>query len=164
MKRYRRPLPGYLQMDFKYTPFLVEGKKTYQLSVVDHHSSWRFIRSFQDRKIETVIHFLNELERAVPFPMVQIQTDNALEFTDKFSNHNRGLKPTDCHDFDVWCKDRGIEHKLIPIGEKEINGKVENTHRFDDREFFSQINVSTFNELELATRQYNQRWNEERPT
>ena len=164
MKRYRRPLPGFLQMDFKYTPFLVEGQKSYQLSVVDHHSSWRFIRSYQDRKIETVIGFLDELEKAVPFPIEQIQTDNAVEFTDKYSSHQRGLKPTECHVFDVWCRKRGIEHKLIPIGQKEINGKVENTHRFDDREFFSQIRVSTFSELELATRDYNRRWNEERPT
>ncbi len=164
MKRYRRPLPGYLQMDFKYTPFLVEGEKSYQLSVVDHHSSWRFIRSYQDRKVETVIGFLNELDKTVPFPIEQIQTDNAMEFTDKFTSYQRGLRPTESHAFDVWCRKREIEHKLIPIGQKEINGKVENTHRFDDREFFSQINVNTFSELELATRDYNRRWNEERPT
>lgn len=164
MKRYRRPWPGFLQMDFKYTPFLLEGKRTYQLSVVDHHSSWRFIRSFQDRKSETVLNFLNELESEIPFPIEQIQTDNATEFTDKFSSQLQGLRPTESHVFDIWCRKRGIEHKLIPVGEKEINGKVENTHRFDDREFFSQTKVNTIAELEVATRHYNQRWNEERPT
>lgn len=164
MKRYRRPWPGFLQMDFKYTPFLLEGKQTYQLSVVDHHSSWRFIRSYEDRKITTVLKFLNELEKEVPFPIEQIQTDNAMEFTDKFSSYHKGLKPTECHDFDIWCRHRGIDHKLIPIGQKEINGKVENTHRYDDREFFSQINVSTYAELEKATREYNHAWNDKRPT
>lgn len=164
MKRYRRPWPGFLQMDFKYTPYLLEGKQTYQLSVVDHHSSWRFIRSYQDRKIDTVIKFLNELEKEVPFPIEQIQTDNAMEFTDKFTSYHKGLKPTECHDFDIWCRHRGIQHKLIPIGQKEINGKVENTHRYDDREFFSQIAVSTYGELERATREYNELWNDKRHT
>jgi transposase InsO family protein len=165
MKRYRRPWPGYLQMDFKYTPFLINEEQTYQLSVVDHHSSWRFIRQYRDRKIETVLGFLNELEKEVPFFIVQLQTDNAMEFTDKYSQHNWTLKPTEKHELDKWCAERGIEHKLIPIGEKELNGKVENTHRFDDREFFSQnLDVNSFEELEIRTRIYNHRWNNERPT
>lgn len=164
LKRYRRPWPGYLQMDFKYTPFLVENKKTYQLSVVDHHSSWRFIRSYENREIKTVMNFLNELIKEAPFIIFQIQTDNAVEFTDKYSSHYKGLKPTECHEVDVWCASYGIEHKLIPIGQKEINGKVENTHRFDDREFFSQTKANTYEELRRATITYNQYWNEGRPT
>lgn len=164
MRRYRRPWPGYLQMDHKYTPYLIEGKQTYQLSAVDHHSSWRFIRTYQDRSVGSVVSFLNELEREVPFEIVQLQTDNAMEFTDKFSSHQRGARPTYTHEVDVWCIQRGIEHRLIPVGEKEINGKVENTHKFDDREFFSQIMVNTFAELKLATNDWNHKWNHERPT
>jgi transposase InsO family protein/transposase-like protein len=164
MRRYRRPWPGYMQMDFKYTPYLLEGRKTYQLSAVDHHSSWRFIRSYENRTLKNVINFLDELEKAAPFFIVQIQTDNAMEFTDKYSLYNRGLGPTETHEVDVWCSDRGIEHKLIPIGVKELNGKVENTHKWDDREFFSQIKVTTYVELEIATRKYNLHWNEDRPT
>lgn len=164
MKRYRMPWPGYLQMDFKYTPYPVGGRQTYQLSAVDHHSSWRFIRSYQDRRLETVLNFLNELEKAAPFFIIQIQTDNAMEFTDKYSSLQKGLMPTFTHELDVWCINRGINHRLIPIGEKELNGKVENTHKWDDREFFSQINANTYLELEVATREYNRHWNEERPT
>jgi hypothetical protein len=36
LKRYRRPFPGYLQMDFKYVPYEIEGQQFYQLSAVDH--------------------------------------------------------------------------------------------------------------------------------
>ncbi len=39
LKRYRRPLPGYLQMDFKYVPYKINNEQLYQLSCVDHHSS-----------------------------------------------------------------------------------------------------------------------------
>jgi transposase InsO family protein len=164
MKRYRRPWPGYLQMDFKYVPYLIEGRQVYQLSAIDHHSSWRFIRSYPYRKLETVIKFLDELESVVPFEIIQIQTDNATEFTDKFSSFERGRRPTYTHEVDVWCMQRGIEHRLIPIGEKEINGKVENTHKWDDREFFSQIEVHTIDELQVETKDWNRRWNEERAT
>ncbi len=164
MKRYRRPWPGYLQMDIKYVPYLIDGRQIYQLSAVDHHSSWRLIRAYPDRTTATVLKFLNELESIVPFEIIQIQTDNATEFTDKFSSYERGRRPTYTHEMDVWCMERGIEHRLIPVGEKEINGKVENTHKWDDREFFSQISVNTLEELQVATREWNQRWNDERPT
>ena len=164
MKRYRRPWPGYLQMDFKYTPFLVENKQCYQLSVVDHHSSWRFIRTYENRKTETVLAFLNELEKECPIPIFEIQTDNATEFTDKFSSHYKGKMPTYNHELDVWCRERNIHHRLIPVGVKEINGKVENTHKWDDREFYSQVQVTTVESLKAATKEYNRVWNEDRPT
>lgn len=163
MKRYRRPWPGYLQMDHKYTPYLIEGRQCYQLSAVDHHSSWRMIRTYSDRTIISVLKFLNELESLCPFEMIQIQTDNAVEFTDKFSSQ-KGVMPSYNHEVDVWCRERRIQHKLIPVGEKELNGKVENTHKFDDREFYSQIEVYTFTELQQATIEWNRRWNDERPT
>ncbi len=53
-------------------------------------------------------------------------------------------------------------HRLIPIGQKELNGKVENTHKQDDREFFSQIYPKTLAGIQMATISYNQRWNSQR--
>ena len=161
MKRYRRPWPGYMQMDFKYVPYLIEGQQYYQLSAIDHHSSWRFIRLYANRKLSTVVEFLNQLEINAPFEIIQIQTDNASEFTDKFTANANTLF---VHEFDSWCIQRQIEHKLIPIGQKEINGKVENTHKWDDREFFSQNNPCNFLELEVLTRKHNLKWNDERYT
>lgn len=163
LKRYRRPIPGYLQLDIKYVPYLVEGRQLYQFSAIDHHSSFRFIETYKDRSLPTVIDFLEGLEFAMPFQILQIQTDNAAEFTDKYSA-GQALAPTGAHDFDLWCEQREINHRLIPIGEKELNGKVENSHRWDDREFYSQIDPQSFEELRLLTKDYNERWNFERPT
>ena len=161
IKRYRRPWPGYMQMDHKYVPFLLDRKQYYQLSAIDHHSSWRFIRVYPDRKTSTVIEFLNELQANAPFEIIQLQTDNAAEFTDKYTaNYN----PLFVHEVDAWCRQRQIEHKLIPIGQKELNGKVENTHKWDDREFFSQINPINFMQLQQLTKEHNYKWNEERET
>lgn len=161
-KRYRRPFPGYLQMDFKYVPFLIHGKQYYQLSCVDHHSSWRMIRMYPTKCRQVVRQFLDELIELCPFPIIQMQTDNDVAFTNKFV-----AKPSlaaTIHPMNVWRDKHDIEHRLIPVGEKELNGKVENTHRQDDREFFAWINPGSLEELRAMSRAYERRWNNERAT
>lgn len=163
IKRYRQPIPGYLQMDFKYVPVKVEDRQYYQLSAIDHCTSWRFIRSYQNKGEEQTLEFLQALYRECPFAIIQIQTDNDAAFTDKYSV-GLGIKPTGTHPMDQWCWMKGIRHKLIPVGEKEINGKVENSHKFDDEEFYSQNTFKTFTELQTRIYAYNDRWNNRRPT
>ena len=107
--------------------------------------------------------FLAELEREYPFAIIQIQTDNGTEFTDKYRLNGGGIV-TGWHPLDMWCAKHGIEHKLIPIGVKELNGKVENTHGFDDREFYSQNTFKNFASLERNMRGWNERWNGSRHT
>lgn len=128
LKRYRRVLPGYLQMDFKYVPYLIDGKQYHQLSCIDHDSSWRLIRNYKNKNIDSVKLFLAELNEYCPFPIVEIQTDNDTAFTDKFSSK---IGVTGDHYLDQWCQQRGIHHRLIPVAVKELNGKVENTHKQD---------------------------------
>lgn len=161
LKRYRRPLPGYLQMDFKYVPYLIQGKQYYQLSCVDHHSSWRFIRCYLYKNATCVTMFLEDLLEHCPFPIIEIQTDNDAAFTDKFIS---GIGVTGDHLVDLWCKRNGVIHRLIPVGIKELNGKVENTHKQDDREFFAMNDFNTYESIELGTRGYNERWNNLRAT
>jgi transposase InsO family protein len=163
LKRYRRPLVGYLQMDVKFVPYRLNGRQYYELNAIDHHSSWRFIRVYERHGIEEVLHFLSEMEKEIPFPIVQIQTDNGPEFTDKFTAQG-GRRVVGTHVMDVWCRDRGIDHKLIPVGEKELNGKVENSHKFDDREFYSQKDFVSLEYLQSEMILYNHYWNKERPT
>jgi transposase len=159
LKRYTRPTPGYVQMDIKYVPYLVEGKTYYEFNAVDHHSSWRLIRAYRDKSYYSLNSFLAELERQCPFAIIQIQTDNGKEFTDKYRVNGDG-HPTGKHPLDQWCNKHQIEHKLIPIGVKELNGKVENTHGFDDREFYSQAKgFKTYESLERNVRGWNERWN-----
>ena len=149
-------------MDFKYVPYLVEGRQVYQLSCVDHHSSWRLIRDYPNKNEAAVLAFLDELLAVCPFPILEIQTDNDAAFTDKFSSGRN--EPSGLHAMDRWCKKHFVHHKLIPVGQKELNGKVENTHKFDDREFFSQIQCLNLTSLRMQTDLYNNRWNEKRKT
>ena len=161
-KRYRRPLPGYMQMDVKYVPYRIDGKQFYEFNIVDHHSTWRCLRLYRNITHENMVHFLGIVESECPFPVFEIQTDNGGEFTDKYRNGN--VKPTGHHPVDLWCKQKEITHRLIPIGEKELNGKVENTHKQDDREFYAKDQAKTFEKLELQMRSYNERWNTQRAT
>lgn len=69
-----------------------------------------------------------------------------------------------CKRIMMWRDKHDIEHRLIPVGEKELNGKVENTHKQDDREFFAWVNPSALEELRAMSRAYERRWNHERAT
>lgn len=144
-------------------PYAIEGKQYYQLSCVDHHSSWRLIRAYSNKDMVAVMSFLKELGELCPFYIKQIQTDNDLSFTDKFRRDTDG-EPSGKHLLDMWCEQNGVEHKLIPVGQKELNGKVENTHKWDDREHFSQISPKTLSELQAATFKNNDKWNNKRAT
>lgn len=118
------------------------------------------IRFYEEKSTDVVMEFFEELIKSVPFAVIQIQTDNDSAFTDKYTS--REGKPTGTHPVDRWCNKRDIEHKLIPIGEKELNGKVENSHKRDDREFYSQFQGRTFDEIKRATKAYEFRWNNSR--
>lgn len=161
-KRYRRPLPGYMQMDVKYVPYRINGEQFYEFNIVDHCTTWRLIRLYRNINHENVVLFLKELEQECPFPIFEIQTDNGIEFTDKYQGGR--TQPSGLHPLDIWCKSKGINHRLIPIGQKELNGKVENTHKQDDREFFARGEAKTFESLEKQMRSYNERWNVLRAT
>ncbi len=135
------------------------------MSCVDHHSDWRMIRIYNNKGFEALDYFLKDLEEEYPFSIIEIQTDNDACFTDKFTALRQDLEPSGEHELDRWCRDQGVRHKLIPVGEKELNGKVENTHKQDDREFFSQIRpVKDFEFLSSESKKYEREWNERRKT
>jgi hypothetical protein len=161
-KRYRRPMPGFMQMDIKYVPYRIEGVQFYEFNIVDHSTTWRLCRQYRNINHFNIVHFLNELKEACPFPIFEIQTDNGMEFTDKYRNGR--VEPSGQHPMDVWCKQKNIIHRLIPIGQKELNGKVENTHKQDDPEFYAKDEAISFEQLERQMRSYNERWNMLRAT
>ncbi|MDZ4676869.1 MAG: integrase core domain-containing protein, partial [Oligoflexia bacterium] len=163
LKRYRRPLPGWLQMDIKYVPYLINDEQYYEFNIVDHCSTWRCMRIYETKGYESLEKFLKEVEINCPFPIVEVQTDNGKEFTDKYRVGSNGY-PTGNHPLDVWRRLKEIRHKLIPIGQKELNGKVENTHKQDDREFYAKYDFTDYWILEKYMRSWNQRWNEQRAT
>jgi transposase InsO family protein len=56
-----------------------------------------------------------------------VQTDHGSEFTYIFFLQVHKPFP-----FEVLLREKGVRHKLIPIGKPEQNGKVECSHRIDE--------------------------------
>ena len=62
-----------------------------------------------------------------------VQTDNGFEFTNRFSNSKRELTTL----FESAAAQLGIRHKLIRPYTPRHNGKVERSHREDQKRFYS---------------------------
>jgi len=161
-KRYELPWPGQMiQLDIKYVPYRVQGKKLYAFNAIDDCTRWRFSRLYEDKSLKSCLDFVKDLIRYAPFTIRIIQTDNDRVFTNRFSAWaNYDLES---HEFTQTLKRYQIKHRLIPPGAKELNGKVERSHRIDDEEFYwkaPRISVST---IKQAYTQWIWEYNHDRP-
>ena len=84
-----------------------------------------------------VVETLREAQEFFNFKIDCVQTDNGIEFTfDYTAKLNAKNKEAKEHPLDKYCKENKIRHHLIPPGVKELQGKVERSHRTDDEEFY----------------------------
>ncbi|USN46610.1 MAG: DDE-type integrase/transposase/recombinase [Pseudobdellovibrionaceae bacterium] len=146
-------LPGvHTQIDVNWQTTLLEnGKKCYVYNFVDHASRWEFKRAYEGYGHWETERFMIELLRAVPFWITSTQTDNGVEFTNKFVSRIDDPLP---HILDELCDEHGIRHRLIPPGEKELNGLVERSHRMDDEELFHRAKPQNIEQLNEYLEQY----------
>ena len=92
--------------------------------------------------------------RFFPFSIACIQTDNGIEFTNRFLSDKPGA-------FDIALEHYAVKHKLIRVATPRHNGKVERSHRtdqhffYDDRRFFSLADAN--NQLAVYLRWCNHR-------
>lgn len=142
--------PGdHTQMDVKYqTHLLMNKEKAYVYNFIDHASNWSFKYAYSRISAENTHDFIQRILQVCPFVIKRIQTDNGIEFTFKWiSEFSDDPKR---HPMMKLCEEQNIKHKLIPPGEKELQGLVERAHRQDDQELFSNISpfdLDSFNTL-----------------
>ena len=165
LKRYQEPNPGdKVQADVKYVPYRVKAQQHYQYTAIDDCTRWRFAKIYYDLSVNNTEEFIKELIRAAPFKIKTIQTDNGIEFTYKFVSDPKCMdKEPKEHPLDILCKKHNIHHKLIPLGQCEINGKVERSHRIDEEEFYRLKTYTSLKELQLAFNQWILYYNHKRP-
>lgn len=139
-----------VQIDVKEVPFcclrgdlLKYNKRIYQWTAIDECTRIRFVYAFEEHTQENSVRFLRMLVKVFPFRIQTIQTDNGTEFTYKY------ISETQESPFDKELKRRGIKHKLIPPRTPWHNGKVERSHRNDQRYFYD---WETFRDLEDLNR------------
>lgn len=159
-RRYELMIPGErVQVDVKYVPEPVLGLRAYAYVAIDECTRYRFAYTYLDIGPRLTVDFLERLKKAMPFPIHTIQTDNGIEFTNRLNPHARHVE----HAMDRWCRENAIEHRLIPPGEKELNGKVERSHRIDEQYFYWQAPTDSIDRFNEVQRKWIAIYNDERP-
>ncbi len=129
-------------MDIKYVPSEVSpiGRRYYQYTVTDECTRMRYLAWHDSIWTRNVVQTLREAQGYFGFRIDAVQTDNGTEFTfDYTAQLTAREKIPKEHPLDAYCRAVEIRHKLIPPGEKELQGKVERSHRTDGEEFYRTI-------------------------
>ncbi|MGX7776127.1 DDE-type integrase/transposase/recombinase [Streptococcus pluranimalium] len=132
------------QMDIKYSPkHCYTGSlpdKFYQYTIIDEASRERFIYPFKEQSSYSTVQFVKMAIKHFGYKPQIIQTDNGFEFT-----HFRETKQV--HPLDLLCQELSIEHKLIRPRTPRHNGKVERSHRNDNRRFYQHLHFYSYDDL-----------------
>ena len=152
-----------VQIDVKEVPYhclrgnlVRDNKHLYQWTAIDECTRIRFVYGFEEHTPENSVKFLRMLVKVFPFKIQTIQTDNGTEFTYKY------ISETEECPFDKALRELGIAHKLIPPRTPWHNGKVERSHRNDQRYFYD---WETFRSLEDFNKKLAEhlRWSNNKP-
>jgi transposase InsO family protein len=106
--------------------------KLFQYTAIDEYSSLRFLAAYSEQSTYSSADFLCKAtafykRRGVTVEC--IQTDNGFEFTNRFSNSKRAIQTL----FESTAAALSIRHKLIRPYTPRHNGKVERSHREDQK-------------------------------
>lgn len=151
-----------VEVDIKYVPKKLNGRKYYQYTAIDCATRWRFIKVYDSPSNQNSIKFLEELIKIAPFHIEAVKTDNEGCFTNRCTGYLKSSDPFNprLHHFDLLCLELDIEHYLIDPGKPSQNGKVERSHREDQEKFYEQIPFNSFPELEYKIRLWNMHYND----
>lgn len=127
-----------VQIDVKFVPRVCVTSQTpirmYQFTAIDEYSRLRYIEGFDENSsytakiflINTLKYFWNNYRIKVKC----VQTDNGREFTNRFDRYPKETL------FENILKRLKIPHKLIRPYTPRHNGKVERSHREDQKRFY----------------------------
>ena len=127
-----------IQIDVKVVPRSCMADpelKLYQYTAIDEYSRYRILGAYPEQSTYSSSNFLRKVVAAFARKGVKVecvQTDNGFEFTNRFSNSKRDLHTL----FESTAAELGIRHKLIRPYTPRHNGKVERSHREDQKRFY----------------------------
>jgi len=128
-----------IQIDVKVVPLRCIADpqlRLFQYTAIDEFSRLRFLAAYPEQSTYSSADFLCRLVKWYGRRGIKvecIQTDNGFEFTNRFSNSKRDLPTL----FEKTAAALGIHHKLIRPYTPRHNGKVERSHREDQKRFYS---------------------------
>ena len=110
--------------------------RLFQYTAIDEFTRLRFLAAYPEQSAYFSADFLKRLFKWYARRGIRVecvQTGNGFEFTTRFSNSKRDL-PTM---FESAAAELGVRHKLIRPYTPRHNGKVERSHREDQKRFYS---------------------------
>lgn len=113
--------------------------RLFQYTAIDEFSRLRFLAAYEEQSTYSSADFLEKMliwygRRGVKVECVQ--TDNGFEFTNRFANSKRDISTR----FELTAARLGLRHKLIRPYTPRHNGKVERSHREDQKRFYDTHN------------------------
>jgi len=151
-----------LEIDVKYVPGRVAGKRYFQYTAIDCASRWRHLAVYDEQTTYHSVEFLKDVMRVFPYKVRAIKTDNGSIFTNYYLGTNRRSDTTvrNLHALDLFCARENIVHYLIDPGRPAQNGKVERSHRSDQETFYDRNSFRSFKDLQQKMRTWNVRYND----
>lgn len=127
-----------VQIDVKVVPvncLADRSQRLFQYTAIDEFTRLRYLGAYTEQSTYSSANFLQKavawfLRKGIKVEC--IQTDNGTEFTNRFTTSRN--KPTL---FEKTAEQLGIRHKLIRPYTPRHNGKVERSHREDQKRFYS---------------------------
>lgn len=143
-----------IQIDVKVVPrkciIAKEEEKWYQYTAIDEFSRIRYIKAYKEHNTYSSTQFLisaiNYYKKEHKIKIKCVQTDNGFEFTNRFSKGNRESL------FEKALREIGIRHKLIRPFTPRHNGKVERSHREDQKRFYNKKSFYSFEDYDKQLR------------
>ena len=150
-----------VEVDIKYVPKKIEGKRYYQFTAIDCASRWRHLKIYDEYSKHNVINFVKEVIKLFPYTIKAIKTDNHSTFTNRYYGYYKSdLRFPREHLLDKFCRENNITHYLIDLGKPAQNGKVERSHRSDQESFYNRVSFKSVSELNYKIRLWNMYYND----
>jgi transposase InsO family protein len=150
-----------VEIDVKYVPDRIKGRKYYQFTAIECATRWRHMQAYEDNSTFSAIKFLKELVKVSDFKIQSVKTDNGACFTNRYSGYYKSDLPFPrLHAFDGACQENNVVHYLIDPGKPQQNAFVERSHREDQEKFYEQTQFKSFEELKYKLRLWNMEYND----
>jgi len=150
-----------VEIDVKFVPDRIEGRRYYQFTAIDCASRWRYMQAHDNIDTVSAVAFLKELFSVADFKIMAVKTDNGSCFTNRYNGYYKSDLPFPRqHAFDAVCEGFGIPHYLIDPGKPQQNSFVERSHRTDQQKFYEKVEFVSFEDLKYKLRLWNMYYND----
>ena len=151
-----------IQVDVKHVPrkrIADPELRLYQYTAIDEFSRLRFLAAYQENSTYSSTDFLIRLAdwyRQRGIKVECVQTDNGSEFTNRFNSTKRDMPTL----FENTAAQLNIQYRRIRPFTPRHNGKVERSHREDNKRFYNSHSFYSFKDFEKQLSTYNHRSNQ----